>query len=338
MPAKCTASRLFILCCWLFLAAAFAAQSPANASAPVCQATPTLKTTDSLRSLSTAYFGDQRYQWSILLATNAHSQSQPQSKDAGYQYISDPGNLPANARVCIPAVPDAERLRIIYDRYLAALDQARLPTTDAESDSLVSVDPSKTLKVVTWIRGSQIPKYRTDRGPATVAASDIWVTVEPMLQRFCQQYTSTRPVTSAQLTERLEQRLGLPPGAGKTHIVEITVNDPSSLKHLFRPCAQPSTFSHACLPEAASNIEDATYRSWFLTQYYSSYGTALPYSYPWTALGYTFDWGLDEAGHTVRVGESEFVIPEGAPIQVGAITTTDDYCRILNKDGADSHD
>jgi hypothetical protein len=331
MPAQRTASRLAIFWNWLFLSVAvLAAQSPA--ALPVCQATPVVKTTDTLTSLSTAYFADQRYQWSILLATNAHS------GDTGYQYISDPGNLPANARVCIPALPDAERLRAIYDRYLAALDQARLPTIDAESDSLVSVDPSKTLKVVTWIRASQITKYRTDHGPASVAASDIWVTVEPMLQRFCRQYTSTRPVTSAQLTERLEQRLGLPPGAGKTHFVEITINDPSSLKHLFRPCAEPSTFSHTCLPGTPSNTEDATYRLWFLSQYYSSYGTALPYSYPWTALGYTFDWGLDDNGHTVRVGESEFVIPQGAPIQVGAITTTGDYCGIRNKDGGNSHD
>ncbi len=325
MPVKRRLLRISLVCCLFYLSVAgLAAQPPAGAISPVCQATPLLKTTESLQSLSTAYFGDQRYQWSILLATNAHSQS----NDAGYQYISDPSNLPANAHVCIPAWPDAERLRVVYDRYLAALDQARLATTGARSNSLVSVDPSRPVKLVTWIRGSQIPKYRNEHGSATTAAGDIWVTVEPMLQRFCRQYTSRHSVTGTELTERLEQRLGLPPGAGKTHFVEITVADPSSLKHLFRPCAVPSTSSLTCAPGAPLNTADPQYRLWFLTQYYSSYGTALPYSYPWTALGYTFDWGLDDQGQTVRIGESEFVIPQGAPIQVGPITTTDDYCRI----------
>ena len=48
-----------------------------------------------------------------------------------------------------------------------------------------------------------------------------------------------------------------------------------------------------------------------------------------TNLGYTFDWApRGTASHEFqRFGESEFVIPAGAPIEVIGATSTAEYCR-----------
>lgn len=310
--------------CHLFiLVFCFAGLQATAARTPQCQATPVLKATESLVSLSTAYFGNPHYQWSILLATNAHS------GDPGYQFIRDPYHLPAGSHACIPVLQEAERLRNSYDRYLNALDQARLATPNDVSTSLLAIDPSRPVKVVTWIRAAQVPAFqKEDHTTTTRAAYDIWVTVVPMLKRFCQDYAARHSVSGEQLTERLEQRLGLPPGAGKGEFVEITVPEPSSSKHLFRPCSVSATNSNTCSPGPPPADAGEQYKLWFLSQYYSSYGTAAPYSYPWTALGYTFDWGLDDEGRLLKYGESEFVIPQGAPIRVDSISSTQEYCGV----------
>jgi hypothetical protein len=282
-----------------------------------------LKPADSLASLSASFFGNQKYRWSILLATNGHS------AEPGYQFIRDPWQLPAGYHICIPGLPEAERLRAVYKRYLHAVDESRLATTASVSISLVSIDPHKPVKVVTWLRGAQISTYKKDGNHwVTNAPSDIWVTVVPNLQRFCRQYVTGHSVSLPMLTERLEQRLGLPPGAGKTEFMEITVTDPSTPNHLFRPCSAPAIYSSTCAPGPPAAAAGNTYKLWFLTQYYSSFGTATPHSYPWTALGYTFDWGLGEDGRMTRYGESEFVIPQGAPIHIDSVTSTQDYCAL----------
>jgi hypothetical protein len=320
MLVKRAALLVFFL---LSVLTALRAESPVRDPAPACQATPVLKTADSLASLSVSFFGNQKYRWSILLATNAHS------AEPGYQFIRDPWQLPAGYHVCIPVLQEAERLRAIYKRYLQAVDESRLATTASVSNSLVSIDPHKPVKVVTWMRGAQVSTYKMDgRQWLTNAPNDIWVTVVPNLQQFCRQYAAGHSVSLPQLTERLEERLGLPPGAGKTEFMEITVADPSTPNHLFRPCSTPAINSSTCTPGTPAPAAGNAYKLWFLTQYYFSFGTAAPYSYPWTALGYTFDWGLGEDGRMTRYGESEFVIPQGAPIHIDSVTSTQDYCAL----------
>lgn len=316
MLAKRLATGVF----FFFVLTTLHAETPAPAVVPQCQASPVLKTADSLPGLSASFFGNQKYQWSILLATNSHS------AEPGYQYIRDPWRLPVGYHACIPVLQEAERLRTIYKRYLRAVNQTRLATPGTVSNSLVSIDPHKPVKVVTWMRGAQISAYKRDGKWITNAPSDIWATVVPKLQEYCRRYVSEHSVSPEQVTERLEERLGLPPGAGKTAFMEITVKDPSTPDHLFRPCASPSIDPSTCAPGPPPPTAGNVYKLWFLNQYYSSFGTAMPHSYPWTALGYTFDWGMDDSGKVIRYGESEFVIPQGAPIHIESVASTQEYC------------
>jgi hypothetical protein len=120
--------------------------------------------------------------------------------------------------------------------------------------------------------------------------------------------------------------LGLPPGGNKDVFIEMIVKKPSSSKNLIRPCMDPSTTATTCKPGPPLPTTSKDYQGWFYRQYYSSYASLG--QYPWTTLGYTFDWAPDEnqGSKFVKTGESEFVIPKGAPIEIQSETPTAQYC------------
>ena len=318
-------TRLRMWVCMLILVGGATAQQTASSSSPACQASPVIGSSDSLRSLSAGYFGDPGFDSAILLATNAHT------ADPAYKFISDRYHLSPGSHVCIPALADGEHLRFNYALYLSAVRESVLPVPLDISQSLVGIDVSKPVRVVTWASAGKVQSLKTESGGwKTIAPSDLWVTVVPSLKNFCRTFASTHASTPQQLVERLEMRLGLPPVSGKTKFVEITVTNPSSTAHLFRPCASPSVTTTTCALGAPPQSAGA-YQPWFLGQYYSSYGTASPNQYPWTSLGYTFDWALRDdrrASEFVRFGESEFVVPKDAPIQIEAVIDTEQYCAL----------
>src|SRR5437763_6743467 len=324
MMSKCFQFRAIkLVLVFLVLVLGVAAQQPVSSPWPPCQASPVIGSADTLRSLSAGYFGDPGFDSSILLATNAHT------ADPAYKFISDRYHLPSGGHVCIPALADAEHLRFNYALYLAAVRESMLPVPPDVSQSLVAIDASKPARVVSWADARKVQSLKNGSGGwKTTAPSDLWVTVVPSLKNFCQTFVSTHASTPEQLVERLAERLGLPPESGKSKFIEITITHPSSMANLFRPCASPSVTTTTCALGAPPDSA-GVYRTWFLGQYYSSYGTASPNQYPRTSLGYTFDWALRDdsrAGEFVRFGESEFVIPKDAPIQVEAVTDTDQYC------------
>jgi len=136
---------------------------------------------------------------------------------------------------------------------------------------------------------------------------EVWVGVDSELKEFC---TS---VPGENLTLRLEQKLGLPPGSGKTRFVEIY----ASPSDIFRPCPDPETTDAECglgYPADAS----PEHVLWFEDKNATSY---LENGYPWTRLGYTYDWG--SLNH---VGMSEFVIREGAGVMIHNVSNAAQFC------------
>jgi len=198
--------------------------------------------------------------------------------------------------------------------YKQAIREAVQPREQDVSLLLFTVDPSKPVRVVTWTKEKKMSLFMKDGKPVMTAPGDIWVTIVPEVRNFCRG-------AGPDLTLRIEQRLGLPPGAGYTDFLELEVEP--SLTNLFRPCGAPSTTTHTCTAAPPASA-DTPYASWFYRQYYNSY--ASQYQYPWTSLGYTFDWARYSDGTFVRYGESEFVIPSGAPIKVIASASTAAYC------------
>ena len=213
------------------------------------------------------------------------------------------------------------------ETYLQAVAEMVQPKPADVSNALERIDPNIPARVVTWTRSGALREMKDPMRWVKKAPYDIWVTVVPRLKSFCQAFAKSRSASLDQLTLRLEQRLGLPPGGNKDAFIEMIVKKPASTRNLLRPCMDPSTTTTTCKPGPPLSTTSKDYQEWFYKQYYSSYAD-LRQQYPWTALGYTFDWAPDENGESkfVKVGESEFVIPKGASIEIQSETRTAEYC------------
>ncbi len=337
-------SRLYFLILFMCAAPGLMVGQQSNPSSPIaCRATLTTASADSLYGISTAFFGDPRFDWAILLATNSHS------AEPGFSYIADHDHLRPGTRICVPGSPDAERLRYNFDLYRRAVQESAQPSAENVSWSVRVIADPRPLRAVTWESAYSMAKLKKGNQEwNTEAPFDIWVTVVPDIRNFCHTFLQTHSTGTMQLDARLEERLGLPPQNGKIAFVEITVPDPLNLNHFFRPCRSPSVSTIGCTPGMPDAGDDkskpdfasqktpvkqaddqAWYKMWFLAQYYSSFAGAPSTQYPWTSLGYTFDWALRDDGKNgfVKYGESEFVIPKGSPIKVESVTATDQYCK-----------
>jgi hypothetical protein len=157
-------------------------------------------------------------------------------------------------------------------------------------------------------------------GRSLVSARDVFVTIAPELREFCQ---SNGPFEDVAL--RLEQLLGLAPQGGQDsqgnhrEFVKLWVHP----QYLFRPSPDPEiTDSQAELDFAQwdrfvkVSQEHVQWFNHFKSMSYEESGL------PWTRLGYTYDWGNPDSA----VGLSEFVIKQGATVEVHSISPTQEYC------------
>lgn len=225
--------------------------------------------------------------------------------------------------------------RVPAEDYIRAVRAAMQPGPKDVSRSLLSVNLDQPVTVVTWLRSDQVPLYK-DKTPDK---KNTWVTVVPWLKAFCQNYVRSHGPDPEQLTLRLKQRLGLPPGFNYDSFVEFKV-DPKDTSRFFRPCGNQSPTTTTCDPASPPKpweVRDDLKASdtgtgkkveqyWLLSNYYWSFSPKD--QYPWSSLGYSFDWAPREDGSEdfVRWGESEFVISPGVPIRDVSATDTVAYC------------
>jgi len=273
----------------------------------------------SLPDMANRYFGNPRFAIAIALSTNSRT---PQ-----FKYISNPDDLTNIERVCIPTKSEARLLLRSWEAYDKAVSGARLPRMSGVSKSLVTIPLEQPVTVVAWVRTDQVAKMKTASGGwVNAAVSDTWVTVEPHLQQFCTTFVRDGRTDEAALTRRLEQRLGLSPASNKAYFVRMHIEHPDFVV-IFRPCSDPAPNEGNCSVGAPAKAP-AEYQQWFYSQYWGSYGSTLLSEVPWTALGYTFDWAPVRSSPSgfQRLGESEFVIRQGAPIEILGAVPTVQYC------------
>jgi hypothetical protein len=224
---------------------------------------------------------------------------------AAFAAACDPGiSTPAT-----PAPAAGDQARFDSTIYAAAVyrPQDVLPLKPAVPDA------EGRVRVVTYTNyGGYQP------GTPMTLSRDVWVTLVPEVRDSCLTFTGD-------VTRRLEQLLGLPPGAGYDRFAELRVN----VTDLFRPAPDPATnTARPCADGVAANcgasfpadvspthvrwIADGTLTLW-----------RLPRGYPWTRLGYTYNWHPGSP----RYGASEYVVRPGAHVEVVSVRPTAEYCR-----------
>jgi hypothetical protein len=211
------------------------------------------------------------------------------------------------------------------EQYQKAVREAEQQVPAEVAEGLVEIPPDRPVNVDSWISEEEIARFRAGSGKwLDRAPEDVWVTVEPKLEKFCAAFFASHGHDIRQLTLRLEQRLGLPPDNTKKQFLEIHLDHPTP-EVIFRPCLNPAIDRVDC--QEPPSGPDIDHRNWLRRQYRDSYEGLPQNSYPWTALGYTFDWAPGpQPGEFQRFGESEFVIRKGAPIQVLQAVDTAEYC------------
>jgi hypothetical protein len=222
-------------------------------------------------------------------------------------------------------------------QYELALEVARYPTPERAVDSLLALepgnaalrwDPSGRVLVTTWTRAKfyAAPEYQT--GYAFALYGETWFTAGDQVQAIC----SASGKTGDDLDLRLEQLLGIPPGATYDAFLQVWI-DPAAL---FRPCADPSVTTTTC-PLAAPLSSTApdqvgwdcsaptdAHAQWLCNSWAVRYGNSDPLrQYPWTALGYTYDWSPD---NPTGVGPSEFVAKAKTPVVFEQLLETERFC------------
>jgi hypothetical protein len=296
---------------------AFAFAAVLHAAAP-CPAPRDVQPGTTLTDLATQYLGGARYAISIALATNARTSD-------GFRYIANPDDLSGIPQVCIPSKSEANQLVQSWGAYDRAVNAARLPRLAFIGKALLTIPPNQPVDTVAWVRQDQADRFKVASGGyVDTAQSETWVTIEPHLQAFCREFVRDRKPDEAKLTQRLEQRLGLPPASSKAQFVRIRLEHPGPTA-IFRPCMDPATDQANCSVGPPPKTPPS-HQQWIYGQYYSSYGQSLISEFPWTALGYTFDWAPGQSSPFQRYGESEFVIYKDTPIKIQEVVPTSQYC------------
>ena len=179
---------------------------------------------------------------------------------------------------------------------------------------------SDMVQVVSWSQYWQSFQPPDNGSPLY---GDTWITAEPHLKDRCGTFPRDR------LVSRIEQLLGLPPGAGTNRqFVTFKV----ARDRVFRPCADPSVTTTSCpaLPASAAygggTAASDAHLAWLAGQLMRSYRVGQgqdQIGHPFTGLGYTYDWSPDSPNH---VGLSEYVARKGSEIHDVQVFTTEAYC------------
>ncbi len=117
---------------------------------------------------------------------------------------------------------------------------------------------------------------------------------------------------------RLDQLIGFAPDSEHSTFTTFWAD----LADICRPACQPDPANGAMQTELNQDSAEENYAAWFNENILDSYFYG---AYPWTRLGYTYDW----ADNGTEYGVSEFLIRQGAEIEVVDTKTTGEFLEQL---------
>lgn len=213
----------------------------------------------------------------------------------------------------VTATGDAAYDASVLDALVIDAWESQALVTITESDPLTTWNEDGQVLMVTWHR---YPDSYVAGEPSTLYYGESWTfTEDEMIAWFAE---NGDDVTDYEL--RFEQLIGLPATTSNTHFTAFWVN-PDDMN---RP---------AYNADITSDVVELTYYDgmsqahidWMDANSASSYYSAYPY--PWTRLGYTYDW----ADNGTAYGLSEFIVQQGATVDVEYTLSTEEFIAYLQE-------
>lgn len=223
---------------------------------------------------------------------------------------------------CLPssnADPASTEPVTTEELYQLAVEDA-IEANEDEIMPLVCVTPDDHM--VTWNEtGDKVLMLSWHRYPESYPAGEsialqygeVWTFTDREIKSWYQE--NKDGVTDWNL--RLKQLIGLPEDKDYTHFTAFWV----SPEDLSRPAYQTDVTKdemQVSWPEDG----DETFKEWFDGNIVWSYFDS---AYPWTRLGYTYDWADNGADY----GLTEFIIRDGAPVDVEFTYTNEEFLNWL---------
>lgn len=151
------------------------------------------------------------------------------------------------------------------------------------------------------------------------ANTDVWLSHAHQVKSYCQDFPEATKILNIQQLQGLPPNLDQPVNSWKFLLVNI-----KGPEQLFRPCANinPET-TGPCVAEIPPDTPEDR-QAWLANQALSAW--QLPHGYPWTRQGYTYNWN-PKVTSGIRLGTSEYVVPQGTRIQVTGLVNATEFCQ-----------
>lgn len=210
----------------------------------------------------------------------------------------------------------------VEELYAAAVNDAMtieseeiLPVISLAPGSADAVYNEKGDKVLllTW---HKYPDSYPDHAEVTIEWGEVWTFSPAEIAEWYDENSSD----VKDWDMRFRQLIGLKPDTQNTHFTAMWVEP----EDILRP-AYVTEIDEIHMTESFETEPDADYKEWFDANIINSY---FDDAYPWTRLGYTYDWSGDGGEY----GLSEFLVEDGAQVEVEYTCTTKEFLDKLEKD------
>lgn len=206
-------------------------------------------------------------------------------------------------------------LSAVKDAVFAEPEEIRPLVSLTKEDPLVTWDEAgERVLLCTW---HNYPESYPAGEKVTLEWGTVWTfTPDELEQKYNAEFEQ---VSDWEL--RLKQLIGFAPDSEHTTFTTFWVNP----EDICRPACQPDPCSDKMQPRLDLELAEESYISWFNENILDSYFYG---AYPWTRLGYTYDW----ADNGSPYGLSEFLIRQGAEVQVVDTKTTKEFLEQIKND------
>lgn len=214
-----------------------------------------------------------------------------------------------------PASPEELFAEAVRDAVFAEEDEIQPLVTLTKEDPLTTWDDQERVLLVTW-------HNYPDSYPEGETVSLEWGTVWAFTDKEIAEKYETEVAKAEDAELRLNQLIGFSPESEHSTFTGFWV----SPQDVLRPAYQTDPADGSMTTAPAEDMPEE-FREWFDENILNSYFYG---ELPWTRLGYTYDW----ADNGTEYGMTEFLVSQGAQVEVAFTETTEEFLDRMAKEAA----